>query len=560
MAVLGAAVVLGGACAPSGKAPTDARPAPPVGSPAPLPGGTPWTILYDGLGDLHHPVTTRSPLAQRFFDQGLRLIYGFNHPEAIRSFREAARLDPDCAMAYWGVAVALGPNYNLPSDPEGEATAREMVAKARLLEPKVTPAERDYIEAAVARYAGPVAADRHENDRAYADAMREVAKTHPEDPDAAVLFAESMMDLRPWMLWQDGQPAPGTEEIVATLEAVLAKHPEHPGANHYYIHAEEGGPTPEKALPEAKRLPSLMPAVGHVVHMPSHIYIHTGMWAEASDANEAAIKADKAYLAKPHAEGVYSMMYVSHDYQFLAATAAMEGRRAKALEAARNMVAPFDAAMVREMEKAMPGVDYMLAPPWMVMIRFGMWDDLLKEPAPPEDFVYLGAVRHFARALAFARTGKMKEARDEQMALQRFVFSRKDEEMLGPLNSAKATFAVATKLLAGELEAADGHLDDAITLERQAVALEDALNYDEPPPWPLPTREYLGALLLRKKKPAEAIEVYQADLKKYPENGWALFGLEKAYSLGKAYEAKGAHDRFVKAWSRADVTLTSSRF
>ncbi|HVO30602.1 MAG TPA: hypothetical protein VMV18_07695 [bacterium] len=555
------------ACAPKTATVASAKPAAspaasasPASS-APTPTATP-VVLYDNLGSLHHAVTTKSPQAQKFFDQGMRLLYGFNHAEAIRSFNEAARLDPDCAMAYWGAAIALGPNINLPSDAEGETTARALVAKARLLGPKVSAAEREYIEAAVARYAGPPnPQDRHANDEAYADAMREVAKNHPDDPDAQALFAESMLDLRPWQQWNhDGTPAPGTEEIERTLETALKKFPDHPGLNHYYIHTEEGGPHPERARAAAARLPALEPGAGHLVHMPSHIYIHTSQWNDASTANERAIEVDRAYLAGPHAEGAYSMMYVAHNFQFLWATASMEGRSAVALKAARDMTAPFDEKMVRAMEKDMPGVDYTMAPPLIAEVRFGHWAEILKEPAPPADFRYLTAMWHFARAFAFARTGKMEQARDEQLALQQFVFSLKDDEMIGPLNTAKGIFGVGTKLLAGELMAADGKLDDAIALEEEAVAAEDALSYDEPPAWPLPTRHYLGALLLQAKKPSEAVAVYQADLKKNPENGWALFGLEKAWELGRAAEAKGAHERFAKAWAHADVTLTTSRF
>ena len=540
----------------------------------------PLAQMLEGLGDWRHPITTRSTEAQAFFDQGLKLIYGFNHGEAILAFQEAARLDPDAAMPYWGIALALGPNYNLPTDPESEKLAREMIAKARAAK-EATPLEKEYVEAAARRYAGEPNPDRRALDRDYADAMREVAKKHPEDVDAQVLFAESMMDLRPWLLWDhDGNPAPGTEEILATLERVLAKHPDHPGANHYYVHAQEAGPHPEKAKACADRLPSLMPGAGHIVHMPSHIYIHTAQWKDASDANVKAIAADKAYLAKPHAEGAYSMMYVAHNFQFLWATASMEGRSAVAIQAATEMTKAFDEKMVREMSKTMPGMDYLLAPPLVARVRFGKWDEILAATPPPADFKYLGAMSHFARALAFARTKKMEDARREQQALAQFVIALKDEEMLGPLNSAKTTFAVATKLLAGELEAADGHAENAIALEREAVELEDALNYDEPPAWPLPTRQYLGALLLENRQPIAATRIYEEDLKKNPENGWALFGLKSAYKARflnsvrkdppqekeKDVRAIAPEDtakleeRFKSAWSRADVTLSASRY
>ena len=524
------------------------------------PAATPVTMLFTDLGDLHHAVTA-SKAAQPFFDQGLRLIYGFNHAEAIRSFQEAIRLDPECAMAYWGVALALGPNYNLPSDPESEALARKMTLMARALEPKVTPPERDYIEAVARRYAGAPAADRRSLDADYANAMREVAKKHPDDLDAQVLFAESMMDLRPWMLWDhEGNPAPGTEEINATLERVLVKDPRHPGANHYYMHAQEAGPHPEKAKPCADRMPSLMPGAGHLVHMPSHIYIHTADWKAASEANEKAIDVDRAYLAKAKPQGAYPMMYVGHNFQFLWATASMEGRSAVAIKAARDMAALYSEPMITEMSKQMPGLDYVLVPPMVALVRFGKWQEVLNTPPPPREFRNLTAMWHFTRALALARTGDTKQARTEQEELARFVIALKDDDMVGPLNSARSVFTVATKMLASELDAAEGEQSDAIALMEEAVAAEDALNYDEPPPWPLPTRQYLGALYLEAKRPADAIKVYQADLKRFPENGWSLFGLSQAYQTGRAIEAKDAQERFKKAWSRADVTITSSRF
>ncbi len=525
-----------------------------AGGPSPAP-------LFDNLGDLHHAVTTNSEQAQRYFDQGLRLVYAFNHDEAVRSFREAARLDPSCAMAYWGVALALGPNINLPTDPDREHLAGEMVARARALEAKVSPAERDYIEALARRYPERAGADRARAAADYADAMREVSRAHPDDPDAATLFAESLMDLRPWRLWtSDGRPAPDTEEIVTTLEAVLRAHPDHLGANHYYIHTMEGSPHPERALEAADRLPSLAPGAGHVVHMPCHIYIHTGRWADASTASERGIEADRAYLAKAKPEGVYPMMYVAHNFQFLAFTAAMEGRSTVALQAAEEMVRRMPAGMVKEMEASLPGVDYFLAPPIFTMVRFGRWRALLDMPQPPAEFRYLTALWRFGRGLALARTGKPDEADRERQALVAFVSSLKDDEMVGPLNRASAVFGVASALLEGEIALARGRTDEAIRRLRAAVAAEDRLSYDEPPAWWQSARLSLGAALLEAGRAREAARVYEADLGRFPENGWALYGLAQALKLERSPAAADAEARFQKAWARADVTLAATRF
>jgi len=508
--------------------------------------------VFENLGTWHHAVRA-SPQAQTYFDQGLRLMYAFNHEEAIKAFERAAEIDPQCAMCLWGAALALGPNINLPTDAEREKKAWDLVVRARALDPQ--GAEKDYVEAVARRYTNPPGPDRKAVDKAYADAMRELWRKYPDDVDGATLFAESMMDLRPWQLWtRDGKAEPGTEEILAALEKVLAVQPDHPGANHFYIHATEASPHPEKALAPAARLPGLMPGAGHIVHMPAHAYIRTGRYEDAAEANRRAIAVDKAYLARTNAQGFYAMMYVAHNYQFLWAAAALEGRSTEALQAARDMAARFPDDMVRGMAKDMPGVDYFLAPPLFALVRFGKWDEVLAQPAPAKDFAYLTAVWRFARGVALAAKGDVAGARKEHQQLTEFTKALPLDAMLGPLNTAKAVFCVAVPLLEGEILLRSGNAAGAVPLLRAAVKAEDELNYDEPPPWPQPSRLSLGQALLQLGKSRQAAEVFREDLKRYPDNGWALFGLSQAVKTATAKR------QFLRAWSKADVELRSSRF
>jgi len=515
--------------------------------------------LFDNLGNHHHPISTNITGVQRYFDQGLRLLYAFNHDEALRDFQEAVRRDPQCLMCLWGVALALGPHINVARDTEKEKLAWETIQRGQALAPRAPAREAAYLSALAKRYAEPPASNPGALDLAYANAMRELSKGDPDDSDAATLFAEAMMDLRPWKLWTlDGKPEPGTEEIVSVLEEVLRKHPTHPGANHYYIHAVEASPHPEKALACAKRLPGLMPGAGHLVHMPSHIYLRVGRYAEASRSNEQAIQVDRAYLKKAKPTGIYPMMYASHNFQFLWATASAEGRSARAIQAAREMAAMFPEEMVGQMEAAMPGVDYYLGPPLLALIRFGRWQDALNYPKPPDSFRYLNALWHYARSLALIRTGELTAAEKEQSQLTSFVQRLAPDAVIGN-NSAVAIFAVATKTLEGELAASKGKLDEAVRVLGEAVSLEDRLGYEEPPAWYQPVRLSLGAVLLRAGKPAEAEAVYREDLRRNPGNGWALFGLMKSLD-GRSQPAAAAKARFRKAWARADVKLTESRF
>lgn len=515
--------------------------------------------LLTGLGSWHHAVATKDPLAQRYFDQGLRLVYAFNHDEAIRDFRYASQRDPSCAMCLWGEALALGPNINKPgADPQSEAQALAAIRKARAL-PDVPAKEKAYLDAIATRYAPPPN-DRPALDRAYAEAMEALARAYPKDADAQVLAAEAKMDLHPWRLWaSDGAPGPDTPAIVKALEQVLKAHPDHPGANHFYVHALEASPHPERALAAARRLPKLMPGAGHIVHMPAHIYMRTGRYDLAVEANEQAIQVDRRYLDRVHPEGMYATMYVAHNFQFLWAAASMEGNAKEATRAAEQLAARFPPKVLAMMVRMMPGMDYYVAPVVMVRIRFGRWDELLGLNDPGEEAPYLRAMWRYGRAIAFAAKGQPEQALPEQRAFEAFVDAIPADAELGPLNSARAIMAVARASLEGELALRAGKLDAAIAAFGRAVKAEDALGYDEPPPWFLSPRQELGFALLKAHRPAEAEAVYREDLKRYRENGWSLFGLREALAAQKKPTARVGR-RFRRAWAHADVRLTGSVF
>ncbi|MDO8433684.1 MAG: hypothetical protein Q7S58_14865 [Candidatus Binatus sp.] len=508
--------------------------------------------IFDGLGHLHHSVTTNSPLAQKYFDQGLTFIYAFNHDEAAGSFKEAAQRDPDMAMAYWGIALSLGPNINLPEDDERGKAAYEAIQKARSLEPKVSEPERAYIEALAQRYA----ADGKMTDAlqtAYANAMRDVAKKYPDDPDAGVLFAESMMDLHPWNLWTpDGKPVPGTEEIVATLEGVMAKYPDHMGANHYYIHAVEASPNPGRALPAADRLGPIVPASGHLVHMPSHIYIRTGDYQNSAMANERAIKADRVYIRERNPKGVYPLMYYPHNIQFLWASCMMQGNSKCAFKASHDLDVVSYSPESLQMIHSMPMGEFTLPSRYFTEARFGKWDAILKEPAPSSEFTYLTGVWHYARGLAFVAKKKFDQAEQERKQLEAIVAATPADRIVG-FNSAKKLLELGSETLAGEIAAAQGKHDDAIAQLRAAVAIQDTLTYEEPPPWYYPVRETLGMELIAAGKPSDAEQVFRDDLARNPENGWSLAGLEACLTARNADDASQVQDRFKKAWAHADV-------
>jgi tetratricopeptide (TPR) repeat protein len=512
--------------------------------------------LFDNLGSLHHPITTTSEQAQQYFDQGLRFVYAFNHEEAIRSFEAAAQQDPQAAMPYWGIALALGPNINSAMEKQDEHRAIEMVQKARRLADRATPVEQAYIDALVARYVGRKGIKRKGLDEAYAKAMRSVAKRFSEDADAATLFAEALMDLRPWDLWKpDGRPQPGTEEIVATLEAALAMSPDHPGACHYYLHAVEASSQLERALPCADRLPGLMPGAGHLVHMPAHIYMRLGKYHEAVERNQQAVDIDQQYLAGRNQTGEYADGYYTHNLHFLWASLAMEGRNVEAMNAARDLTETITTEEARKDRWK----ELYLATPIFSMIRFGRWEELLREPPPPKELRFMDGMWRLGRGLALVATGRLPGAEGEHVILagltKQIRRDRTTEE-----KTERALLKIAERVLTGELAAHRQRYDDAIRLFEEAIKMEEALPFSEPPLWPLSVRHHLGAVLLLAGRPSAAEAVYHADLLHHPDNGWALTGLiQSLRAQQKDDQAAEAEDRFKKAWAHADFIPAASR-
>jgi tetratricopeptide (TPR) repeat protein len=516
-------------------------------------------MRLDGLGAHHQAITTASPGAQAFFDQGLRLVYAFNYLEAERAFREAVRLDPSCAMCYWGIALTQGSNYNSPTDAGRETVAYGAIQQALARAGRATPREQAVIAALARRHAADPKADRGPLDRAYADAMREVTRRFPDDLDAATLFADSMMNLRPWDLWEpDGRPKPGTAEILETLERVLAKNPSHPGANHLYIHAMEASPSPGRAEAAADRLRPLMPGAGHIVHMPSHIYWRVGRYDDAYRVNVAAAAADRAYFARREPSPEYRMGYYPHNLDFVWHAASMEGRSAETFRAARE----FADAIPAEAHAQMGGqMETAPAAPILVLVRFGRWEDVLRQREPPEDMLYTRGAWRYARGVAFAATGRRAEAEHELAELRALTATVPAERMLAQFFTTRSMLELAADVLAGEIAARNGETDTAVRHLLKAVAAQDGHWFTEPPPWYYPVRHSLGAALLAGGRPAEAEAVYRDDLKRNPENGWALFGLARSLrAQEKTAEAGQVEARFRRAWVRADVTPTGSRF
>ncbi len=512
-----------------------------------------------GLGEHRHPIATANPEAQRFFDQGLNLVFAFNHDEAVRSFARAAALDPKAAMPQWGIALALGPNINLDVDPERERAAYEAVQKALALAPRAPAHERTYVEALARRYSNDPKADLKALAVDYKNAMGELVRRHPDDLDAATLFAESAMDLHPWQLWQaDGTPTEGTEEILAVLESVLRRDPLHPGANHYYVHAVESSPHPERALPSAARLETLVPGAGHLVHMPAHIYMRTGDYLRAARANERAVETDRAYVGEGGHE-MYALMYYTHDFHFMAAAYAMAGRGAAAKRAAEEVVAttrtntPPDVSELGPVGVGM--VDLFLATPTFVALRFHDWAAVLAAPAPDQALPVTSALAHFARGMALAATGKTRDARSEREALEAARLALPPDSTFGFSRGADA-LELAGAILDARLVEAGGKAADALPHWQHAVAVQDRLAYDEPPDWYYPVRESLGGALLRARRPAEAEAVFRADLERNPRNPRSLFGLaESLAAQKKAADAVWVRSAFESAWRDADMQL-----
>jgi hypothetical protein len=508
--------------------------------------------LDPGLGPVHHPVTTKNKQAQAYFDQGMRLIFAFNHEAAIKSFTRAWELDSNLAMAQWGIAYAYGPNINLPMDPKAHKAAYEALEKAIALKSRASPAERAYIDALAKRYSENADADVAPLQVAYKDAMRDLVRRYPNDSDAAVLYAESLMDLNPWKFWApDGTPAAGTLELVAALEGVLARAPDHTGANHYYIHAVEASSRPEKALPSARRLATLAPSAGHLVHMPAHVYIRTGDYLEAARANVEAAKADERLAAKGgDSSSFYLIGYYGHNLHFLAISNAFAGNSRDALSAARKL---YDVESPRI--KEVPSVDGFLMTPSLVLVEFGRWDEILSLPEPAFEAPIAGAMWHLARALAFAAKGRTDDAQAERakFAAAANVLSKTIEY---GNNNAELLALVARPYVDGRLALMAGNTAAAITYLRQAVAAEDALSYDEPPGWYLPSRNSLGVALLRAGDLPAAEQVFRDELAIHAESGRALFGLRASLAgQGRDREALTVQKRLDRAWREADVAL-----
>jgi len=515
--------------------------------------------LYEGLGSYSRKITTDSPEAQRYFDQGLAFLHGFNHRAAIRAFQQAAEIDPRCAMAHWGLALACGPHINLTVVPPPAAElAWKELNLARKNADYASPVERTLIDALGKRYANPQPADRSGLDRAYANAMRDVWRNFPNDPDVGALFAEAMMDLRPWDQWTaQGKPQPGTDEILATLDAVLKLNPNHPLANHLYIHAVEASPNPQRAIAAADRLRNLQPGLAHNVHMPSHIDIRTGQWLKAVDTNAKAVEADQRYRKIFGQPKGFLNVYIAHNRHMLAYAAMMTGQRDLAMKHIRAMVAEMPADFLKENVLQAEGN---VAMPLEVMVRFGLWNDILTEPEKyTEKMWFTRAFHHAARAIASAAKSSTTNARNEQRIFLELTRLVPKETSLGN-NSCEAILGVVTPMVEGEILVAEGQVDRGIEELRAAIQQEDALKYDEPPGWLIPVRHSLGAVLMKQQRFAEAEQVYREDLARLPDNGWSLFGLAETLrrQSKNADEASETQAKFEKVWAKADLKITTS--
>lgn len=520
--------------------------------------------LFEGMGDYHRPITTNDAGAQRYFDQGMVLAFGFNHAEAIRSFRAAQRLDPDCAMCFWGEALATGPNINVTSggraimSPESRVAAHAAAQKALSLADRVAPVERALIEAQAVRYDGSETSDRDPLDRAYAEAMRSVVQRFPDDDDAAAMYAEAWMNTMPWNYWSDdGQPRPETVEVIDALERIIARSPRHPLALHLYIHAVEASSDPGRAETAADTLLTLVPGSGHLVHMPAHTYWRVGRYHDAAEANVRAAAVDEQYIAQCNAQGFYPALYYPHNIHFLWAASSMEGRSAVAIDAARRVAANVRIEQIREF----PTVEFFRTIPLLALTQFGRWDEILAEPMPDASLRYATAIAHYARGVALARKGDLAAAHRERDQL---VPLRDTTEILFLDTNdypAVTLLQIADALLEGEIAMAAGSVDAAVGHFERAVALQDGLPYMEPPFWYYPTRQSLGAALLAAGRAGEAEAVYRRDLEDYPHNGWSMFGLaESLAAQGRTDEAAEVREMFTHVWARADVELTGSRF
>jgi tetratricopeptide (TPR) repeat protein len=513
------------------------------------------TGILPGVGTHHHPIATTNADAQKFFDQGMALVFGFNHEEATRSFQRAAELDPRAPMPHWGIAWSVGPNYNLDIDDPRAKRAFDAIDTATRLSVNGSPVERDYVAAMATRYSQDPKADRAALARRYSQAMADLVRRYPEDLDAATLYAESLMNLRPWKLWTlDGKPAEDTPRILATLESVLKRAPNHMGANHYYIHATEASTSPERALPSAARLETLAPAAGHLVHMPAHIYARTGDHAAAAKANLAGAEADRVYLKNMPPDTFYGMAYYSHNLHFLADSHMMQGRLAEAQQAAAEL-----SERILPHADMMPMIESMAVSPLNVLLRFGRHEDILKQAAPPDNRPVMVAWWHFARGVAQARLQRIEEAEKERTQLRDAAARIPDSALFGGtgLESARNVVTIAGVVLDSRIADARRQNDAAIAAWTNAVAAVDRLAYDEPPVWFYPVRESLGAALLRAGRSAEAEHVFREDLVRHPRNARSLLGLHEALvQQKKDADAAWVDTQFREAWKNADSKVT----
>ncbi|MGH8136086.1 MAG: tetratricopeptide repeat protein [Steroidobacteraceae bacterium] len=515
--------------------------------------------LLEGLGTYSMPITTESPEAQRWFDQGLALTYGFNHDAAERSYLKAAEIDPDCAMCWWGAALVLGPHVNSTMDPANNAKAWDRLQRAQAAADDASGKEQAFIEALSARYAAEPPADRRPLDEAYAEAMGRLAAAYPDDLDAVTMHAESQMDLQPWDYWDDtGAPKGTTAEVVSQLESVIARAPEHAGALHLYVHAVEASPDPARGVAAADRLRELLPGSGHLVHMPAHIYARVGRFHDAVIANEKAIAADDAYLAicKP-GPGVYPLGYVPHNHHFLWFAATMEGASAIALNSATATAArTSDPALMRT--AGFEAMQNFTLTPIFADVRFGRWQQIVETPQPDADLPYMVAIWHYAQGMAAARQGRIDDAKAHHAELVKAAADPVIEAMKAwDRYTLAGGVRIGERYVAAEIARAAKDYDGAIAALNDAVAIEDTLLYDEPPAWHWPTRQALGAMLLDAGKPALAEAAYREELRRNPENGWSLYGLERALrAQGRKVEAKAVAERFERAWANADIKLS----
>lgn len=516
--------------------------------------------LFDGLDAVDFKIETKNPKVQRYFNQGLILAYGFNHAEAARSFYYATKLDPECAMCYWGYSYVLGPNYNAGMEDDNYERAYKAIQKAKELVSD-SGKEKALIQAMAARYIEEPPGDRTNLDKAYSDEMKKVFEQFPEDPDIATLYAESLMNLYPWQLYdKQGKPEDWTPEIVGLLENILDKYPDHPGANHFYIHAVEASNTPERAIASAKAFDDgLVSGSGHLLHMPSHVYIRTGEYHKGTIANIRAIEADSIYVTKCHAQGAYPLAYYPHNYHFLAATATLEGNSEWAMIGANKLSEYVHPDIMKE-----PGwgtLQHYYSIPLYVQVKLGHWEDILRSDFKTYNLPYLKAVKHYARGMAFMAKNDLEKARIELDTLEKLAEDKSLEEVtVWDINSVDQLMQIARRVVKAEILASEEKYDESIALLKEAVDIEDSLNYDEPPDWFFSVRHHLGAVQIEAGNYKDAIATYEQDLRKLPKNGWAQHGMLLAYqNLNDDTNVQKMNEEIRQSWKGADINIKSSR-